>query len=204
MISCTFGERAVRKKDLLVSEEIQIESALERIRPYLRLLAQAHLGDPLKKKVDASDVVQQTLMQAHQDRDQFRGNSEAQLVAWLKQILRNRLIDMARHWKGLKRDVSRDVDLEQKVNDSFRQVDQWLEASQTSPSMAAHKKDMLVLLSAAIEKLPEDLRAVVIMHHLQGMKLVEIAREIDCNETTVGRRLFRGMQQLGELMGGHE
>ncbi len=181
-------------------EDIQIESALERVRPYLRLLAQAHLGDPLKRKVDASDVVQQTLLQAHQNRDQFKGSDEAQLVAWLKKILQHRLIDMARHWKGLKRDMGRDVDLEQKVNDSFRRVDDWLAASQTSPSMAAHNKDMLIQLAAAVEKLPDNLRDVVVMHHLQGMKLVEIAKEVGCDETTVGRRLFRGVKKLGELM----
>lgn len=183
-----------------MSEELQFELVLERVRPYLRLLAQAHLGDPLKKKVDASDLVQQTLMQAHEDLHQFNGSSEAQLVAWLKKILRNRLIDMARHWKVQKRDLGRDVDLQQRVEDSFRMVDDWLVASHTSPSMAAHGNEMMVKLAASVEKLPEKLRTVVVMHHLQGMKLVEIAKEVECDETTVGRRLFRGIKQLGELM----
>ena len=183
-----------------MSSELQLESALERVRPYLRLIAQTHLGDPLKKKMDASDVVQQTLMQAHKDWPQFKGSTEAQLLAWLKQILRHRLIDMARHWKGQKRDLGRDVDLQQQVEDSFRQVDEWLAASQTSPSMAAHGNEMLLLLAAAVEELPDKLRQVVVMHHLQGMKLTEIASEVGCDETTVGRRLFKGVKQLGELM----
>jgi RNA polymerase sigma-70 factor (ECF subfamily) len=182
-------------------DELQIEETFEKVRPYLRLLAQTNLGERLKQKVDASDVVQQTLLQAHEDRDQFNGDSEPQLVAWLKQILRNRLIDMARHWKGQKRDLNRDVNLQQKVDDSFRRVDDWLTMSQTSPSMAAEGKEMIVLLSAAVEKLPEELREVVVMHHLQGMKLVEISRVVGCDETTVGRRLFRGVKKLGELMG---
>ena len=157
-----------------MSNQQPLDSLFERVRPYLRLLAQAHLGDHLKQKVDASDVVQQTLMQAHQDRDQFEGTSEAQLLAWIKQILRHRLIDMARHWKGQKRDPNREVDLAQKVEDSFRQVDDWLVASQTSPSMVVHGKEMLVTLAAAVEQLSEKLRKVVVMYHLQGMKLVEI------------------------------
>ena len=183
-----------------MSEELQFDEVFERTRPYLRLLAQTNLGERLKQKVDASDVVQQTLLQAHEDRNQFRGESEKQLVAWLKSILKNRLIDMARHWKGQKRDMERDVNLQQKVDDSFRRVDDWLAMSQTSPSMAAQGNEALVLLSAAVEKLPDDLRKVVVMHHLQGMKLVEISTAIGCDETTVGRRLFRGMKQLGELM----
>lgn len=183
-----------------MSSSLHLDSAFEKFRPYLRLLAQSHLGDALKKRVDASDIVQQTLLQAHQAREQFRGDSEAQLVAWLKQILRNRIIEQARHWKVQKRDMGRDVDLVQKVDDSFRRVDDWLSASQTSPSMAAHGNDMLYKLSSAVEQLPQDLREVVVMHHLQGMKLVDIATAVGCNETTVGRRLFRGLKQLSELM----
>lgn len=183
-----------------MSDELQLEETFEKVRPYLRLLAQTNLGERLKQKVDASDVVQQTLLKAHEDRDQFKGDSEPQLVAWLKQILRNRLIDMARHWKGQKRDLDRDVNLQQKVDDSFRRVDDWLVMSQTSPSMAAQGNEQLMLLSTAVEKLPDDLREVVVMHHLQGMKLVEISKAVGCDETTVGRRLFRGMKQLGQLM----
>lgn len=141
-----------------LTEQLQIDSMLEKVRPYLRLLAQAHLGDQLKKKVDASDLVQQTLLEAYQDREKFRGSSEAQLVAWLKRILQNRLIDMARHWKGQKRDQNREIDLAQQIEDSFRQVDDWLVASHTSPSMAVHGKEMLVHLAAAVEQPPEKLR----------------------------------------------
>ena len=184
-----------------MADEFKFEVAFDRARPYLRLLAQTNLGERLKQKVDASDVVQQTLLQAHEDREQFKGSNEGQLVAWLKSILKNRLIDMARHWKGQKRDMDRDVNLQQKVDDSFRRVDDWLAMSQTSPSMAAQGKEDLLLLSSAVEQLPDDLRQVVVMHHLQGMKLVEISRNVGCDETTVGRRLFRGMQKLGELMG---
>lgn len=183
-----------------MNSQLDLDSAFEKFRPYLRLLAQTNLGEVLKKKVDASDVVQQTLLQAHRDRDDFRGENEAQFAAWLKQILRNRILDMNRHWHGQKRDVSRDADLARHIDDSFQCVDDWLAASQTSPSMAAHGNDMTLKLSAAIEQLPEDLQNVIVMHHLQGMKLVEIAASIGCDETTVGRRLFRAVQALSKFM----
>lgn len=59
---------------------------------------------------------------------------------------------------------------------------------------------MTLKLSAAIEQLPDDLQNVVVMHHLQGMKLVEIAKSIGCDETTVGRRLFLAVQALSKSM----
>ena len=109
-----------------MNSKLDLDSAFEKFRPYLRLMAQSNLGEVLKKKVDAFDVVQQTLLQAHRDRDDFRGQNEAQLAAWLKQILRNRILDMNRHWHGQKRDVSRDADLARHIDDSFQCVDDWL------------------------------------------------------------------------------
>lgn len=150
--------------------------------------------------MDASDVVQQTLMEAHKNRDDFRGTTDKELAGWLKQILRNRLIDMARYWNGQKRDMMRDVDLEQNVSETFGRVDEWIFASQTSPSMRAHKNEMLFRLPHAIEQLPDELRDVVLLHHLQGKKLGEIATQLDCDRSTVARRLMRGLEQLRRLM----
>ncbi|HEV2950282.1 MAG TPA: sigma factor [Gemmataceae bacterium] len=63
------------------------ELSLDRFRHYLLLLAQLHLGNPARAKLDASDVVQETLLEAHRKRGQFRGRNEAELAAWLRQML---------------------------------------------------------------------------------------------------------------------
>lgn len=172
----------------------------DRYRSYLHLIARANLGTVLRKKVDASDVVQQTLMQAYEKQDQFRGNDEPSRVAWLKVILRNKIIDFARHWHGALRDARREVEFEKVVDASIARVDDWLEASQTSPSQNVAKKEQLLQLPNALDQLEVELRQVVVMHHLQGMKLREIAEQVGCNETTVGRRLLRGLKQLNQLM----
>src|SRR5438093_728396 len=90
--------------------------ALERFREYLRLLARTHIGHQLKGKLDPSDVVQQTLLEAHRKRNQFRGQTDAELAAWLRQMLAYSLADAIRALGRAKRDVSRERSLEAAID----------------------------------------------------------------------------------------
>src|SRR6476660_1199427 len=101
---------------------------------YLYLLARSHLGRRHQARLDPSDIVQQTLLHAHQKRSQFRGASEPELMAWLRQILANNLADAVRGLARAKRDVARERSLDRDVDDSFSRVDGWLAAVQSSPS----------------------------------------------------------------------
>src|SRR6516225_2281323 len=82
---------------------------LESYRPYLRLLARASLGPRLQAKLDASDLVQDVLKQAVEAREQFRGQSAAELAAWLRQILVRKMANLARDWHRARRDVRREA-----------------------------------------------------------------------------------------------
>jgi RNA polymerase sigma-70 factor (ECF subfamily) len=174
--------------------------SLERFRPYLYMLARAHLDSRLRPKIEASDLVQQTLLDAHQKRDQFRGASDAQLAAWLKQILRNNLVDVARYFGRMKANIDRERPIDGGVEDSFSRVDQWLGGLQSSPSQQAVKTEQLLQLAEALAELPEPQREAITLHHLQGLTLAETAARLDRSTAAVAGLLHRGLKGLRRLL----
>ncbi len=173
---------------------------LERFRKYLRLLAQLHLDPRLRHKVDPSDLVQQTLLQAHQARGQFRGTSDAELAAWLRQILARTLANAARDLGREKRDVAREESLEAAVEQSSARLEAWLATSETSPSVQAEKNEQLLRLADALERLPEDQREAVTLHHLHGFTLAELAAHLGRSEAAAAGLLHRGIKKLRGLL----
>jgi RNA polymerase sigma-70 factor, ECF subfamily len=174
---------------------------LERHRSYLTLLARTYLNRRTAGRLDASDIVQQTLLDAFAKRDQFLGSGDAQLMAWLQQILKNNLLDAARDHQRDKRDIRRERSLEGAIEGSFSHTDQWLAAVQSSPSQRAVKQEDLLRLSEALTELPEAQREAIVMHHLQGLKLAEVASEMGRTEAAIAGLLFRGMTALQALLG---
>ncbi len=176
------------------------DQTLNQFRSYLYLLARADLGPKLQLDIDASDLVQQTLMDAHAKKDQFRGDTDAQRAAWLRQILSHNLADALRHQHRAKRDVSRQQPLEAAIDDSFRRAESWLAARQSSPSQHVSKQEELLRLSDALTELPEAQRDAVILRHLQGLSLVEAARQLGRTESAVAGLIYRGLNKLHDLL----
>ena len=86
---------------------------LQLYRNYLSVLAMTQLDRRLWRRVSTSDLVQETMLAAHRDFGQFRGNSEGELLAWLRQILVNCLSHaVEKNIHAKKRDMRREVDIE--------------------------------------------------------------------------------------------
>ena len=172
--------------------------ALERFRDYLRLLARLQLDPRLQGKLDPSDLVQLTLLKAHQAQDQFRGRTPAEQAAWLRQILANTLANAVRDLARAKRDVALERSLEAAVSDSSARLEAWLAAEQSSPSQQAERNEQMLRLTEALAELPELQREVLVLRHCQGWALADIAAHLGRSRAAVASLLRRGLGQLRE------
>ncbi len=173
---------------------------LERHRDYLRMLARVNLPWRLRSKLDASDIVQQTLFKAHQNLDEFRGQTEAELVAWLSRILANTLADEARRFGGAKRDVALERSLHAAVVDSSARLESLLPGGGASPSNQAVRAEGVLQLASALEQLPHDQRTAVELHHLRDCSVSEVAEMMGRTEASVAGLLRRGLKRCCGLL----
>lgn len=174
----------------------QDERPLESYHDYLRLLARLQLGPRLRAKLDASDIVQQTLLQAHASRTQFRGQSETEWLAWLRAILANVLAAAARGFATEARDVGRERSLEAVLELSSSRLEVLLAADQSSPSERTVHSEELLRLAQEMARLPPDQQRVVELHYLKGLPVAEIAKLMDRSRSAVVGLLFRGLKKL--------
>jgi RNA polymerase sigma-70 factor (ECF subfamily) len=170
---------------------------LEAFRDYLRLLARAHLDPRLQAKVDPSDVVQQTLLEACAGLHHLRGRSREQVACWLRQILVRNLANLVRDYGRECRDVAREHPLD---GNAEQRLDAWLAAEQSSPSQQVQRHEQALLLAAALTELPEAQREVVALRHLHGWSLAQIAQQVGRSAAAVAGLLHRGLEQLRQRL----
>jgi RNA polymerase sigma-70 factor (ECF subfamily) len=176
------------------------DASLEQFRDYLLLLARIQLDPGLRSVLDPSDVVQQTLLKAHAKRDQFRGGSEGELLAWLRTILARHLADLAR--KHAPRLRGREHLLEAALDESSLRLERWLASDSSSVSGRAIRHEQLLRLAAALAALPEDQRTALELKHLRNVPVSEISQMIGKSPAAVASLLYRGLKTLRDLLAG--
>src|SRR5262245_27780211 len=182
----------------MAGDEKPREWSLDRYRQYLQLLARLQLDGRLQSKLDSSDLVQQTLLQAHQRFDQFRGKHEAELIAWLRTILARTTANELCKFRQAKRAVALERSIEEAVEQSSARLDAWLAADQSSPSELAAGHEQSLRLAEALAKLPEDQRTAVELHHLKELPVAEIAAQLGRTPAAIAGLLRRGVRKLRE------
>ena len=179
-----------------MTDEPSESPALEHFDAYLRFLARTQLDGPLAKKVDPSDIVQQTLLQAHRAREQFQGNTSGEMAAWLRQILSRVIVHASRDYTSLKRDIRRERSLQNSLQHSSLCLERFLQADGSSPSHNLRQSERAIALAEALESLPEVQRQAIVMQYWHGNSLAEIGQQLDRTPSAVAGLLHRGLKKL--------
>jgi RNA polymerase sigma-70 factor (ECF subfamily) len=172
------------------------EELFGKFRNYLRFLARLHLDLRLKGKLDPSDVVQQTLLEAYAKRGQFRGHGEGEWLAWLRQVLAHNLADALRAFAQAKRHLAREQPLAEALQASSARLEAWLADGRPSPPEQAERHERALRLADALELLPEAQREALVLQHWHGWTLAQMADHLGRSQTAVAGLPKRGLKQL--------
>jgi RNA polymerase sigma-70 factor (ECF subfamily) len=176
---------------------------LEVYRSYLLVLARVQIGRRLQGKVDASDVVQEAFLGAYRDFPQFRGTTEKEFLAWLRQVLASLLANLVRHYQGTqRRDIRLERQLDRELEQSSHALDRALVAPHSSPSHQAVRREQSMLLANALGRLPPEWRDLLILRHLEGLTFPEVARRLGRTLDSVKKLWPRALAGLRQVLEG--
>jgi RNA polymerase sigma-70 factor (ECF subfamily) len=171
---------------------------------YLRLLVTAQLDNRLRVRVSPSDIVQEAFFEAHRDFHQFRGQSTAEFVAWLRKILINNILRVVeQHVLAEKRDVRREVSLEEmgrRLERSTVRFESFLAEAARSPSGCAVQREDEVLVADALAELPVDYRDVIVLRHIEGLPFESVAERMGRSTGAVRMLWLRALKVLRETL----
>lgn len=185
-----------------MSETAKYESApdFERHRSFLKLQADMQLSPRLSVKEAPSDIVQRAMLEAHRDLKDFRGKTDIELRAWLRKILTNNLAEVARRYNTGRRDIGREVSLEDQLEQSSALFLSQLDPKQETPSKLMMIQERSDQLTEAVLKLRDEERTAVVFKHIHNLPVAEIAEHLGRTNEAVAGLLRRGLRKLREIL----
>ena len=177
---------------------------LELYRNYLHLVARTQIDLHLQAQVNPSDLVQETFLEAYRDFNQFRGQTEVELLGWLRRILLHNLGRLVeKQVRAKKRSVRRTVSLEQRLKEldkSAAKVEAALLCHGSSPSARAERRELAAVLADQLARLPKSHREVIILRNLEGLSFEEVAQRLKRSPGAVRVLWLRALDRLRQLL----
>ncbi len=191
-------------KDVENGDPSAVNRLLDRHREAVRRMVQMRLDQAVARRVDASDVVQDVLLEASQRLSDYIRSPSMPFHLWLRQLAKDRIIDMHRRHRAAQR---RSVDREQNIS-SFASDDQsaadltaLLRDAELTPAASALRKEMEERFVLALDQLEESEREIVIMRHFEHLGNGEVAEALGLSAPAAGMRYMRAIRKLRELLG---
>jgi RNA polymerase sigma-70 factor (ECF subfamily) len=179
------------------------ETLFARYQPYLLILARGQLGRHLRGKCDASDLVQQTLLEAFRDFTQFQGQREAELLAWLRRMLAHNLYNETRRFATQARAAEREISLDQiraGLDQSSLMLAQQVPGAGPTPVQDAVRREQSVQVALALARLPEDYQNVLILRVFEDLSAEEVATRMNRTAGAVRMLQMRALAALKEAL----
>ena len=176
---------------------------LQLYRNYLTILATTQLDRRLRRRMNASDLVQETMLAAHRDFGKFRGGTEREFLAWLRQILIHCLHHAVEtHVKAQRRDVRCEISLDQAGLALDRSVANFAHALADpgpSPSTPERQRERAVALADQLAKLRPEYRDVIVLRNLQGLPFEEVAERMNRKTGAVRMLWLRAIEKFKQV-----
>jgi RNA polymerase sigma-70 factor (ECF subfamily) len=176
---------------------------LQLYRNYLTLLATTQLDRKLRRRMSPSDLVQETMLAAHRDFARFRGGTEREFLAWLRQILIHCLHHaIEAHLKAKMRDVRCEVSIERvnaALDRSVVNFAQVLADPGPSPSVPLRERERVVVLANQLARLRPEYRDVIVLRNLQGLSFEEVAERMNRKPGTVRMLWLRAIEKFKQI-----
>ena len=176
---------------------------LELYRNYLQILATTQIGGRLRRRMSTSDLVQETMLAAHRDFDQFRGGSEGELLAWLRQVLTRCLSHaVEKNVLAKKRDVRREVPIERiarQLDHSVSKMNVALADRGDTPSRIVSRRESADALWRQLERLKPSYRDVIVLRNLRGLTFDEVAERLDIRPGAARMLWMRAIAKFKEV-----
>lgn len=181
----------------------ELEELLAMYRGYLLALAVARMDPRLRPRCDASDIVQETMLEAFRDFRQFRGQQESEFLGWIRQILAHNLAGAVKqHLLVEKRDIRKEIATEAQLaaNESRLEMrENWFVDSAASPSSIVQRQEQLQSVLDRIAKLPNHYRDVLLLRHIEELSFDEVAQRLGKSSGAVRMIWLRALESLREV-----
>ncbi len=173
--------------------------ALESCRLYLLMIAENEISTGIRAKGGASDLVQQTFLEAQRDFHQFGGESLKEWRAWLRRLLLNNIANFHRHYQQTaKRQVQHEIPIH--ADDSKTPESDWLAGDNPTPSRELIQREHETALHRAMALLPEDYRTVLLLRYQEELPFEDIGQRMQRTSNAVRKLWSRAIERLQELM----
>ena len=182
-----------------------LDELLGRYRHFISLLVRARFrGGRMAARVDSSDIVQDVLVRVAGHIETFEGVDQRAWEGWLRRIAEREVLrQVDQHLGAARRDAGRERPAAGGGGGGESPslvLAGWIEASITSPSLAAVRKERAVLLADALARLPEDYRELLVQRHIEERPFDEIAQRMERSSGALRTMWVRALRKLKEAI----